>query len=794
MAKSSRSPDPDFIAVLLLLALGIIAYANSFIASFHFDDFRSIVENDALFDFTDLARIYTYCKERFLTYFTLAINYKISGFDTTSYHIFNFFIHYFAALFLYFLFIESWKTPGLHESKPKVPLRVVGFFVAGIFLLHPLQTQAVTYIVQRAESLAGMFYLGAILFYVKGRLSSSRSSSVKYYMLMLLCGLGSAFSKETSVTLPAMIVIYEVLFFKTSLRALLRNKVIYVLFVPAVIVVVYKLGTLVQRDFYYDPGTYFTRKQYFLTQLCVLLTYLRLFFWPANQNLDYDYPVAVTFFHARVIESLLFLLLLVLLAVLAHRKFPLLSLGIIAFFLTLAPTSSIIPMFDLIYEHRMYLAVAFLTMGSVQVVLYGLEKTKTLSPRCPQIVLFVILFSLLPLLTKLTYARNKVWANDLTLWGDVVRKSPNKARPHINFGVALHTIGGGGLESVKKEFEIARDLCPVCPAAYSHLGFVHWKEGDYDGAISMYMEAIERKPASKEPIYHLGMLHKELRQWDNARFHLERLISMKPGYKFLRAYVDLLEVYLELGLHYEAQKLAQMMTQYPDGSGRLDYYRGMAYYRLKDYDKAKANFERQCGRDFKRTQSYLMLGKIYYLEGKYNEAESLFRQVLELNPWSAEAHYNLAVILEKDGRFAEASELLERVLIVNPFSIDTSVRLVKLYNHLASRAKRTELLRKLFRLKPDSPGHFYLMASENKDIGQMLRGYKQEFVWAEPSSTALRARAIIATLTGDLREAINYYQGYYETLESRSHKQRIEREVTRLEALLRGEETLKTPA
>ena len=794
MGKSSKSPDPDFIAVLLLLALGVIAYANSFIASFHFDDFRTIVENDALFDLTDLGSIYTYCKERFLTYFTLAINYKISGFDTTGYHIFNFFIHYFAALFLYFLFMETWKTPAMKECQLTFPLRVAGFLAAGIFLLHPLQTESVTYIVQRAESMAGMFYLGAIFCYVKARLSSSRSGEVRYYLLMILCALGSAFSKETSVTLPAVIVLYEIFFFQTSIRGLLRSKIIYLILVPASIVLAYKLGTLIQRDFYYDAGTYFTRKQYLLTQPCVLLTYLRLFFWPANQNLDYDYPVAVTFFHARVIASLLFLLLLVFLAVRARRKFPLLSLGIMAFFLTLAPTSSIIPMFDLIYEHRMYLAVAFLAMASVQVMLYGLEKTKALSPRCPQIVLFVVLVSLLPLLTKLTYARNKVWMNDLTLWGDVVRKSPNKARAHINFGVALYSIGWGGLESAKKEFEIARDLCPVCPGAYSNLGFIHWKEGDYDGAISMYMEAIERKPESKEHLYHLGMLYKELKQWDNARFYLERFIGMKPGFKFFRAYEDLLEVYLELGLHHEAQKLAQMMTQYPDGTGRLDYYRGMAYYRLEDYDRAKANFERQSGRDFKRTQSYLMLGKIYYLEGMYNEAERAFRRVLEFNPWSAEANYNLAVILEKDARFAEASELLEKVLVVRPFSIDTSVRLAKLYNHLASRSKRTELLRKLLILEPDSQGHAYLMASENVDIGQMLRGYKQEFLSAETSSSALRAKAIIATLTGDPREAIHYYQGYYETLERKSHKERIEKEVTRLEALLRGEETLKTPA
>jgi len=342
MQRSYRQFDPDLIYVLLLLGCGLVAYANSFVAAFHFDDIQTILENDAILDLGNVERIFSYCKERFLTYLTIAINFRISQFDPTSYHIVNFFIHYLASFFLYFLFLETWNTPALRNPELETPIRVGGFFAAAVFLLHPLQTQAVTYVVQRAESMAGMFYLATLFFYVRGRLATERKFVYGYFILALVCGLGATFSKETAVTLPALIILYESMFFNTPISVIFRRKIVLIALSPAVIILAYKLGPLIRKGFFYDPGITFSRKEYLFTQFSVLVTYLRLFVWPSNQNIDWDYPISSQFFALKTFSSFLFLLMLLVLGFLVWRKLRLVSLSIFAFFITLAPTSSII--------------------------------------------------------------------------------------------------------------------------------------------------------------------------------------------------------------------------------------------------------------------------------------------------------------------------------------------------------------------------------------------------------------------------------------------------------------------
>jgi tetratricopeptide (TPR) repeat protein len=665
MQNNSKRVDPDLLYILALLAFGLIAYSNSFTAAFQYDDALHILRNEALIDLTNVSRIYYYCPARFLTYLTLAINYKIGKFDPISYHTFNFFIHYIAALFLYFLFLEIWKTPALQNVDLRFSSRIGALLASGIFLLHPLQTESVTYVIQRAESMAGMFYLATLLFYVKARKAQTRNSLFTYSILAGLGALGAAFSKETAVTLPVMIVVFELFFFNTSIKGLLQNKLFLFLLVPAVLIIAPKLKILIQTDFFWDPGPgmTFSREQYILTQLSVLITYLRLFFWPANQNVDWDYPLATNFFALKTASSFLLLLLLVVLAFLAYKRLRLLSLGLVAFFITLAPTSSIIPLRHVIFEHRMYLAVAFLALGCVHIFSYGLGRIRHIFPRAHPIVPLVLL--LLLLLSGLTYARNEVWLSELSLWADAVKKSPNKASAHINYGRGLNLLSNRVTEQGKRAFETALKLSPSSPVPYHNLALYYFQQGDYQQAIGLDLEAIKRWPAYKAALYQLGRSYSKLNQWHNARLYLERLVGLAPGSRFIQARLVLLEVYLNMGLRDQASDIARGMLQMSDGFAALNYYRGLAFYKLNDMSKAKLHFVNQIEQGSNRLSSYLMLGQIHYLENKYRQAEMAFRKALEQNQWSAQAHYNLAILLEKEGHLHEASEHLEKVLAVD---------------------------------------------------------------------------------------------------------------------------------
>ncbi len=785
--------DPDLRCILLLLLLGLVAYAETFCGGFHFDDFPRIVENDAIVDLTALGTIYAYCKERFLTYLSLALNYQIGKLDPTGYHIFNFFVHYVAALFLYFLFLETLKTPALAGTEWKFSKRGAALLVAGVFLLHPLQTQSVTYIIQRAESMAGMFYLAALFFYVKARLAESPRRVWACYLLVVLSALGAAFSKETAVTLPVLIVAFEVLFFKASIFRLVGNRVIIFTLIPAGMIVAYKLGLLVQRGFYYDSGISFTRSQYLLTQFSVLVTYLRLFFWPAGQNLDWDYPVAVTLFNFRTFASLCLLLAVALLAVAAYRRSRLLSFGIVGFFVTLAPTSSIIPIADLIYEHRMYLAVAFLAMGSVHALLIALGKLDHASSRWGCGAFFTVIGLSLPLLTGLTYARNGVWMNEISLWSDVVQKSPNKARAHLNYGRALWLYGLGNLDRAKEEFELARKLCPQWPKPYYNLAFIYGKLGDPSMAIRLDLEAINLQPDYADALYLLGQMYREMGEWERARVSLERLISLSPGSRFLRAYVDLLDVYLNMNLEDEAVRVAQAMERIPGALPYLDYYRGLAFYRLEDYSKAKSYFSKQAKSTSWRALSHLMLGQICYLQGEDGKAEEAFRRVLAEQPWSAAAHYNLGILLEKRGSLREAAEHLEKALAVRPFSLALRIDSIRLHDHLGDRVKQAEMLRKVLGLKPGSAEASFLMANSQLDLDETLSRYSETFCSGNPSPGSVKTRAVIATLRGQLAEAIDLYQAYLEAISDRTEMENTKKEISRLQGLLRGKEPLEVP-
>ena len=784
----------DLSYVLILLFFGLVAYEQSFFASFYLDDVRHILQNDAIVDLSNIEAIFSYSRQQFLPYLTLAINYEIGGLNPLTYHILNFFIHYGAAIFLYLLCLETWNTPAMQDTSPESSKQLAAFLTAGIFLLHPLQTESVTYVIQRSESLAGMFYLAALFFYVKGRMEGKGNIALGYFLLTGVAALCSAFSKATAVTLPVMIVTYELFFFKTSFRDLLRKKKVLILFIPAGVVVSHVVRPLLARGFFYDPGIAFTRKQYILTQFSVLLTYLRLYFWPANQNIDWDYPLTSHFFTLETTASFLLLLVLILLAVLAYRRFRLVSLGIVGFFITLAPTSSVIPLHDVIFEHRMYLAVAFLAMGCVQIILWSLARVGETSRAVQAIASTAVIAAVMVGLTSTTHERNEVWASGLSLWKDTVQKSPNKARPHNNYGRELYMLGMNMTEAARREFEIANQLMPQWEVPWHNLALAYFEEGDYQRTIASELEAIKRKPNYKPSLYKLGCSYKELEQWEEARIYLERLVKLKPGYRYLAAYVDLLQVYQELGLNDKATTLAGVVTKLPEGLPLVNFYRGMTFYRLDDFNRAKAYFSAETEEKSGRTPSLLMLGQINYLEEDYEHAAAMFRKVLEEIPSSPEAHYDMAVILMKEERWQEALQHLEHAKEVDPFSLDIPLQTIRCYGYLGYSTERINLVGKLFGVKAGSEESSFLQANREHNLDRILQGYADKFLGGTLSPGAERVMALIATLQEEYGEALEWYERYAKNLEDLKEKQRITKEVLRLRSILQDKGPLRTPA
>jgi tetratricopeptide (TPR) repeat protein len=533
---------------LFIIALvGFLAYSNTFHSPFVLDDIAQIQNNRLIQDLDSV--LSQYGSSRFIGYLSFALNYHWGGVDVQGYHLTNILIHILNALLVYFFIVLTFKTPAMRQEPDRSTASsrslsgpaLTAFFVALLFVSHPIQTEAVTYIVQRLASLATLFYLLAIVLYIKGRLSAGASEAGKgpavhntritapviWHLLSLVAALFAMKTKEIAFTLPFVVLLYEATFF----NAPLKKKLLLLLPIVLTLTIVplsllnsdTPLGeTLSRLDAVTRVETDMSRWDYLLTQTRVVTTYIRLMVLPINQNLDYDYPIERSFFAPAVLLSCAFLLSILGLGLsllyTAHKAgrkarnedrsqrieqgpehgeevlrakrsvsyYRLMGFGILWFFITLSVESSIIPIDDVIFEHRLYLpSLGFFTAftAGLFVAAAGLKKEKGVLP------IFVIIILAL---STATYMRNDVWADSARLWEDVAGKSPDWDRPHNNLGTVYYELGR--LDEAMREFQTAVRLNPAYADAHNNLGVVYEHQGRLDEALKEYQASVWLKP------------------------------------------------------------------------------------------------------------------------------------------------------------------------------------------------------------------------------------------------------------------------------------------------------------
>jgi len=202
------------LSIILISCLGSVVYSNTFFCSFHFDDFRFIVHNPSIKNIHNLQNIWHYWHCRFVTFLSLAFNYHLNGLNVFGYHLFNLAVHLASAFFVWWLTLLTLSTPAMKEDKITRHADIIALFTGLVFVSHPVQTEAVTYIWQRAASMAALFYLASVCFYVKSRSLHNGPGGKFYYAGSLITAVLAMFTKENTVTLPLMILFYELTFFK----------------------------------------------------------------------------------------------------------------------------------------------------------------------------------------------------------------------------------------------------------------------------------------------------------------------------------------------------------------------------------------------------------------------------------------------------------------------------------------------------------------------------------------------------------------------------------------------------
>ena len=373
------------IAVGLIAGVAFVVYSNTFSVPFLFDDRPNITLNPNVqikvltWDRIETLIKYTYRESiRVFAYFTFALNYYFGGLDVFGYHLVNFIIHVFSGIFLYGFLYLTFNLPSLREKYGALSYKVA-LFASLIFIAHPIQTQSVTYIVQRMASMGGMFYILCMVLYVKGRLAGGKDRYAYFAGLGVAYLLG-VFTKENVAILPLMIALYEFYFIQHFDLSPRGRKILFTL-----IGVLLFLGTLVlvlwgKRYLQVIIEGYafrtFTMEERLFTQSRVVLYYLSLLLYPhpSRLTLDYDFPISKSLFDpVTTLFSIMVIAGLVGTSVWVAKKRPLLSYCILWYFVNLVIESSIFPL-EMVYEHRLYIPSVgpFILFGLG--ILRGLEK------------------------------------------------------------------------------------------------------------------------------------------------------------------------------------------------------------------------------------------------------------------------------------------------------------------------------------------------------------------------------------------------------------------------------------
>ncbi len=669
--KGERGIRPAIPLVLIALA-ALAAFANSFDKAFLLDDQRSIVENDLIRGSAPLWELLH--TRRPVVTLSLALNHALGGFDVDGYHAFNLIIHILAA---FALFGVVRRTLMLVSSRSQAHAPWSGgsatwtsAAVALIWTVHPLQTQSVTYIIQRGESLMGLFYLLTIYCLIRGATTASKGRIGWYVLCVVCCGLGMG-SKAVMVTAPIVALLYDRVFIAGSIQDFLRRRGALYAGLAAtwgVLVFCGVTGAVLSSQHKGIVNVGFslrdvTPAEYALSQPGVILHYLRLALWPYPQCLDYAWPVARGF--AGIVLPLVIVALLLAVTLWTLWRRPALGFVGMWFWLILAPTSSIVPIRDLAFEHRMYLPLAavivLIVLGGRALIARIAGDSATMIRRLGMIATVAVLVPL----TIATHLRNRDYESELIMWGDVVAKRPDNPRARNNYGLAL--LNTDRARDAAEQLHIAVQLDPRYDAALNNYGLALEELGRRTEAIEQYRRAVEVNPRHHRA--HNNLANAQIKAGDAAEAlaNFERALAIKPDYE----------------------------------KAHNNY--GMALTQLGRLDEAMPHLLRAIEIDPGYAEAYANLGNAYAQQGEVALAEAQYRRSIELDPTFAPAHNNLGSLLARRGEFSTALSHFERATRIDPTYSDAAVNMARALIKLNRINEAADVLRDVLNRDPQNP-------------------------------------------------------------------------------------------
>lgn len=694
----------------LLLATGILGYFNSLGGVFLFDDRLHILGHRRL---TTLWPPWAALKRhRPVVDYSFALNHAIFGHHEWGYHVVNVAIHLVAALALYgvvrrTLLLMGKRGETIDTSNLSAQSGWCAFAIAALWLVHPLQTQAVTYIVQRAESMMGMFYLLTLYCVIRG-ISSSRP--VRWYVVgVLACGVGMG-CKPVMITAPIVVLLYDRCLVSGSMLSALRAR--WPLYVALASTWSVSWGTGIIRGIFMNTSrrarvgfSYkgITPWEYLLTQSGVLTRYLKVSFWPHPLCLDYSWE-AVREVAAWLVPGLV-IVTLIGLTVLLYCKRPALGFLGVWFFVILSPTSSFVPIRDPLFEHRMYLPLA-------AVIAVGVFGGRSIINRCayrtvrniswPNAVAVVSVVLITAVMARGTMVRNRVYHREAGMWEDVLSKRPKSARAAENYGTAL--LGEGSLSQALPILESAIVMAPRSDSAQNALGFAYVAANRFGDAIKRFREAIRIRPSFERAHLNLGNALSDTGHPEEAMEHFAKAVRLSPAYTEAR--LNLGNAFLTKGMISDAiGHYREIIRIEPDNAkawGNLGF--ALLSMRPREdarYEQAVRALQRAIAIDPQSHNALNTLGIALLSKGKLDEGQSMFEQALQVKPDFAGAYYNLGACLFNKGDLGGAIQHYARAIKYEPSNVNAHYELGVALEKRGSLDDARTQYRQALSIKPD---------------------------------------------------------------------------------------------
>jgi tetratricopeptide (TPR) repeat protein len=657
----------------LLLALVYVAYAKHFDNEFHFDDAHTIQNNGHIQDIKNIPNFFTQGAETFsslpanqvyrpMVSTSIAIDFWLSeqfypdslGFDTRPYH-WSMFATFLVLLVLIFFFVKK-IFDQIVESDWNIWFAL---FAAAWYGLHTVNAETLNYIISRSDLISTFFVLVAFVLY-------QYAPKYRKFGLFFIPFILGIFTKLTAAMfIPLFVVYYAIFYFQDQLkdastkqakrqliiRTLLQALVPFVLFVGGVYFIIS------QQSESFNPGGA-SRLEYMVTQTFVMFHYFVSFFVPYHLSADTDWTIIpmndVRFF---VGISFILAMLFVVYKTAFKKHLRPIAFGILWFFIALAPTSSIIPLAEVMNDHRMmfpFIGLLISTVWSLKLV-FEKYKERIMSSFAVKNVLVLAIATLLGAHLYGTMKRVEVWDNGESLWYDVTVKSPKNGRGLMNYGLRL--MSKADYEGAMEYFNRALEYSPNYNYLFTNIGICQNAMGNAEEGEKNLKKAIELAPYHHKGYYYYGRFLKEKDRLDEALYNFKTGMQLAPQYLYSR--YAIMEIYMMQSKWNELMEITNESYQMFPKNSSIKYYYDLAMSKQSDLNIS----------DFSKIEDVsrlIQLSLEYYNQKDFEKMVNVCQRALEIEPEKVAALNNLCTAYNELGNYAEAIEAGRKAVALDP--------------------------------------------------------------------------------------------------------------------------------